>query len=136
MLYPPETFPGTYRTHVARGRSARAKVISAALTGAATGVWTFARWAAGGLGRAGRTIVSGVIQDHRRRVAIRQLHALDYRLLKDIGISRGQIPLVVEGRLAETRGAKTGSSESGEIAAFPHRQRIGSRTRKSVRRAA
>jgi len=136
MLHPPETFLDIYRPHIARGRSARAKVISAALTGAAASVWTLTRWAARGLGRAGRTVVSGLIRSHRRRVAIRQLHALDDRMLKDIGVSRGQIPLVVEGTLAATRGVKAGSSESGEIAAFPQRQRIGSRTRKSVRRAA
>lgn len=136
MLYPPDAFHGIYRPHIARGRSARAKAISAALTSAAKGVWTLSRWAGRGLGRAGRAVASGVIRSHRRRVAIRQLQALDDRLLKDIGVSRGQIPLVVEAKLAETPARQTESPGSREIAAFPDRQRIGSPTGKSVRRAA
>ena len=39
----------------------------------------------------------------KRRIAIRELGALDDHTLKDIGLSRSQIPAVVEGLLDRSR---------------------------------
>ncbi len=47
------------------------------------------------LDAASRAIAS-VVAASRRRAAIRQLQSWDDRLLKDIGISRGEIPAVVD----------------------------------------
>jgi len=64
-----------------------------------------ARWCglfdilAGGLNAAGRTLRRtgrALAAWHRRRRAIAALEALDGRMLGDIGVSRGQIPSVVD----------------------------------------
>jgi len=136
MLYIPDSVNELHRPYVARAHSERARLMSGLLASAVTGVWNLARWASGGLGRLGRAVVSGVIRGHRRRVAIRELLALDDRLLKDIGISRGQIPVVVEGKLAAPRGAETETASQCEIATFPDQRANATDARKSVRRAA
>lgn len=136
MLYFPENMPEPYRSHVARGRLERARVISTVLTAAAKGVWSGARWTARALAWSGRTVISGVVRAHRRRTAIRQLYALDNRLLKDIGISRDQIPAVVDGMTRQRRGAETPPAESCEIAKFPRPRKSPPRRRIWRRRAA
>lgn len=47
-------------------------------------------------------LARGIAQARRRGAAIRQLSALDDHLLGDIGITRGQIPAVVDGLQART----------------------------------
>ena len=47
-------------------------------------------------------LAGGIAKARRRGAAIRQLGALDDRLLADIGITRGQIPGVVDGLQART----------------------------------
>ena len=42
-----------------------------------------------------RSVIQAIIRGHRRRVAIRELAALDDRTLRDIGLHRGQIHTVV-----------------------------------------
>ncbi len=42
-----------------------------------------------------RSIIQAIIRGHQRRVAIRELEALDDRTLRDIGLHRGQIHTVV-----------------------------------------
>ncbi len=41
------------------------------------------------------TVIQAIIRGHKRRVAIRELEALDDRTLRDIGLHRGQIHTVV-----------------------------------------
>ncbi len=47
---------------------------------------------------------AGVAHWHKRRIAIRQLMALDDHILKDIGFFRGDIHSVAESRLKTSRG--------------------------------
>ena len=58
----------------------------------------------------------------RRRAAIRELYALDDRMLKDIGISRGDIQYLVDQQLSAEQAATEGSAGHGEIAVFPDRK--------------
>lgn len=122
MLHTYESVGGRYRDTMNRAHDERAKVASALLAGAATGLGTLAGTAARGLGRAGRSIVSSVVTARRRRAAIRQLHALDDRMLKDIGLSRGDIPYLVNQMLSAERVAREGPTGKGEIAVFPDRK--------------
>ena len=68
-----------------------------------------ARAVATGLSRLFRAVLrpvadlgAGIARTRRRGAAIRQLSALDDRLLADIGITRGQIPGVVDGMQARS----------------------------------
>ncbi len=45
------------------------------------------------------TVIQAIIRGHQRRVAIRELGALNDRTLRDIGLHRGQINTVVDGLL-------------------------------------
>ncbi len=47
------------------------------------------------------TVIQAIIRGHQRRVAIRQLGALNDRTLRDIGLHRGQIHTVVDTLLNE-----------------------------------
>ena len=88
-----------------RARAERAKVAAALLSRAAGSLEAVVGRAARGLWRAGRTAVSGVALARRRHVAFRQLQAMDDRLLKDIGISRSEIPFMVRHGLSVDRAA-------------------------------
>jgi uncharacterized protein YjiS (DUF1127 family) len=59
-------------------------------------VWTGARRA---IGRLRRLVLEPSGRRSRRRTAIAQLRALDDRLLADIGLTRGQIEVAVDGVL-------------------------------------
>jgi len=122
MLHTYESVGGPYRDYVNRAHDERAKVASALLAGAATGLGSLAGTAARGLGRAGRSIVSGMVTARRRRAAIRELHALDDRMLKDIGLSRGEILYLVDRMLSAERAATEAPAGQGEIAVFPDRK--------------
>jgi uncharacterized protein YjiS (DUF1127 family) len=117
-------------------QEARAQALSALLAGAVAGVANLAATVGRGLERAGRRIVSGVISDQRRRAAIRQLQALDDLLLKDIGISRSDIPFVVEQQLSAQRAVPAGLAKGCEITAFPDRQATAASPRVLLRPAA
>ena len=117
-------------------QEARAQALSALLAGAVAGVANLAATVGRGLERAGRRIVSAVLSAQRRRAAIHQLQALDDLLLKDIGISRSDIPFVVEQQLSAQRAVPTGSGKGGEIAAFPDRQATAASPRVLLRPAA
>ena len=45
-----------------------------------------------------RRITKHMARSHRSRATARELASLDDRMLRDIGISRGQIPTVAAGR--------------------------------------
>jgi uncharacterized protein YjiS (DUF1127 family) len=122
MLYTRESLGAPYADDVGRAHEERARAISTMLTGAATGLGNLAATIGRGLGQAGRSIASGVVAARRRRVAMHQLQALDDRMLKDIGISRGEIPFLVERMSAAERSAPTGSGRGCDIAVFPGRQ--------------
>ena len=92
MLYTEDGSREAYRIPLSRARQARAEAVARILA------FVF-RSAVG----AGRTLAAHVRKARRRHAAIRELHALDDHLLKDIGISRGQIPYVVEQQLVGTR---------------------------------
>ncbi len=47
------------------------------------------------------TVIQAIIRGHQRRVAIRELEALNDRTLRDIGLHRGQIHTVVDTLLNE-----------------------------------
>ena len=54
-----------------------------------------------------RTLVNRVVCAHRRRVAIRELAALNDWILNDIGLSRASIPYVIERALTGIGGTGT-----------------------------
>lgn len=135
MLYTQGSAPEPYEAYIVRAHSERSRLASSAMKAAATGVWNIMRWTAVGLAQYGRTAVLDAVQARRRRIATRELQALDDRLLKDIGISRAQIPLAVEGRSA-LWGMTTGSLPHCEVSAFPDRQTNVPSPDKSVERAA
>jgi uncharacterized protein YjiS (DUF1127 family) len=48
-----------------------------------------------------RALVKRALRAHRRRLALRELEALDDRILKDIGLTRGLLPYEIERMLTE-----------------------------------
>jgi uncharacterized protein YjiS (DUF1127 family) len=62
-----------------------------------------------GLLRAARRLAKRALRGHRRRLALRELEALDDRMLKDIGLSRGLLPYEIERRLIEMEEGDTAS---------------------------
>jgi uncharacterized protein YjiS (DUF1127 family) len=121
---------------VRKAREARDQALADLLAAAPKGVANLAAMAVRGLTRAGRSIVSGVVTAQRRRAALHEMQGLDDRMLKDIGISRGDIPFVVERQLAAARTASAGSATACDIAAFPDRQAAAASPRALLRPAA
>jgi len=117
-------------------REARDSALADLLTGAAKGLASLAATAVRGLVQAGRSIVFGVVDARRRWIAIRELQALDDRLLKDIGISRSDIPFLIGRQLSAKRTAPAGLGEACEITAFPERQPTAPGSRALLRPAA
>ncbi len=101
--------------HTVRARRLQARTIGAGARGLA------ARVAA-----AGRVVLGALRRARAEREAIRQLRALDDRLLRDIGIERGRIPEVV--RAMSRAGARPvtphgAPSRETTVVAFPERGR-------------
>lgn len=120
MLYPYGSLGTPHAEYLRQARAERAKVISAALHG----VGNLGGKAARALERAGRIMVSNVVAEHRRRAAMRELGALDDRILKDIGISRSDIPFLVERQFSAEPTAMAGSGTGCEITMLDARKSV------------
>ena len=117
-------------------RGARDRTVADLLAGAASGLGRIATAVWRGLVLAGRNMVSTIATARRRRMAIRELQALDDQILKDIGISRGDIPLLVEQQLSAKLSGSTPAGHECEITAFPDRQTTAQRPDDRLRSAA
>jgi uncharacterized protein YjiS (DUF1127 family) len=132
MLYPYGSLGTPHAEYLKQARAERANVISAALRG----VGSLGERAVRALGRVGRTIVSTVVTGHQRRAAMRELEALDDWILKDIGISRSDIPFLVEQRFSAGRTATAGSGTGCEITMLDARKSVHAGPRTVLRPAA
>lgn len=97
MMYTRGLLEGRDRDEGMFADAARAEVVSQP-TRVAVGLWR-------AVARRMRILASRIAESHERNATIRELQALDDRLLKDIGIHRGQIPYLVEEKLSREREA-------------------------------
>lgn len=65
--------------------------------------------------------VAGLLRWRRHHAAIQQLQSLDDRMLRDIGIERGQITAAVHGIDRRTDGGRDGPTHPGRVAGFERR---------------
>jgi uncharacterized protein YjiS (DUF1127 family) len=68
-------------------------------TDTGAGAWGAVLRALGAAARIPGAVVRGIAREHARGAMIRQLAAIDDRTLGDIGLERGQIPVVVDALL-------------------------------------
>jgi uncharacterized protein YjiS (DUF1127 family) len=105
-----EQWERTRRQIIARAEAARAQALGELFAAVLYGLWTGAR-AAGALARfVGGAVIATAGKGWRayalwreRKAAARELHALDDRTLKDLGINRSEIEWVVRGPHTTTR---------------------------------
>ncbi len=69
---------------------------------------------AGGPLRVARGLIKRAVRAHRRRLALRELEALDDRMLKDIGLSRGSLPYVIGDMFLEFEEREAASMQTKE----------------------
>lgn len=86
-----------FERYIVKGRLLRAQVVGALLTAGAGGVARLLRASVSGSIEFGRRAISWLAREHQRRVGVRALMALDDHMLKDIGLSRGEIHAMVNG---------------------------------------
>jgi uncharacterized protein YjiS (DUF1127 family) len=97
--------------YIAKGRLLRAQAVAALFTAAAKGI---ARRLRSGVSTSidlGRRAISWLAREHQRRAGLRALMALDDHMLKDIGLSRGEIHSMVNGVF---RSPETGQSRQAK----------------------
>ncbi|HLB81305.1 MAG TPA: DUF1127 domain-containing protein [Dongiaceae bacterium] len=110
-----------YATHLDRARQARAEALARAAYLAIDGVARLAGAAGTAVAAATRSATDAVRRWRRRRAALYALMALDDRTLNDIGLSRAEIPRVVDDLLrspARDRApvpAETGAVKAAEF---------------------
>lgn len=109
---------------VTRARAERARAFTALARGAWRRAGGLADRIGGPLGTALVQLWDAMAEAQRRRVALRQLQAMDDTLLKDIGLSRGHIEAAVAGRLAFDEAdralhpASPAAAPNGEVVRF------------------
>ena len=92
----PTLSPDDIQRYVEKGRRLRAEALASLLRRGATSLaHVIHRGLRGAIGAA-RALAGGIVRAHKRRGAIRELMALDDRMLKDIGVRRDDIYSVVE----------------------------------------
>lgn len=101
-------YPGEVdlESYLRRGRELRAQALRASLGAIAQALAALARRAYRGAGAIGRRALAGAKRAHERRRATRALLELDDRLLKDIGLTRGQIHAAVDGLFSSPPSAR------------------------------
>jgi len=108
-----------YATHLDRARQARAEALARAAYLAIDGLARLAGAAGTAVAAAARSATDAVRRWRRRRAALYALMALDDRMLKDIGVSRAEIPGLVDDLLrspARDRPPVPAETEAVEIA--------------------
>ncbi len=70
-----------------------------------------------------RTLIAPMLRRRRRRAAIAELEAMTDQLLADIGISRGEIPRVVGGLIAGDARATAPRTPSARVEELRERMR-------------
>ena len=91
-----------FEAHMAAARQARAEVMVA--IGQAVGAWVKQRFA-------------GLANAYRRRMAYDELNGLDDRMLRDLGLSRGELWAAVDGQARPTRSGSAASNDNRAAAA-------------------
>jgi len=110
-----------YATHLDRARQARAEALARAAYLAIDGLARLTGAAGTAVAAAARSAMDAVRRWRRRRAALYALLALDDRTLKDIGISRAEIPGLVDDLLrlpAPDRAPGPAETEAVESAEF------------------
>ena len=109
-----------FANDASHGRRPRAEAVATLSPFGAQGL---ARLIGGSLkaaGKIGRRAATGLVRWHEQRAAIRELMALDDRMLKDIGMQRSQIGSVVDELLSSTPSATGATTRPVErIGAVP-----------------
>jgi uncharacterized protein YjiS (DUF1127 family) len=83
--------------YIAKGRLLRAQAVAALLTAGAKGIAQLLHVGVGAGIQLGRRVVAWLAREHQRRTGLRALMALDDHMLKDIGLTRGEIHAMVNG---------------------------------------